>query len=128
MWGDGEMTTATEIRTFTREEFYDFVWSAPATKLSKELGCSDVMIGKTCKAFDIPKPYPGYWAKLANGKKPKNTPLPKNDDPTLQSLTFYQHPSYEATVNEPPRELQFDDDIQTMLQRAKELGPVKVLD
>ncbi len=120
------MTVKTEYRTFTREEFYAFVWSAPATKLAKELGCSDVMIGKTCRAFDIPKPYLGYWAKLANGKNPKRTPLPKNSDPELQSLTFYQHPDYEATVNEPPRELQFDDDIQTMLRRAKELGPVRV--
>lgn len=120
------MTVTTECRKFTREEFYAFVWSAPATKLAKELGCSDVMIGKTCKAFDIPKPYPGYWAKLANGKKLVRTPLPKNDDPELQLLTFIKHPDYEATVNEPPRELQFDDDILEMLKRAKGLGPVVV--
>lgn len=120
------MTVNTVSRTFTREEFYAFVWSAPATKLAKELGCSDVMIGKICRAFDIPKPYLGYWAKLANGKNPKRTRLPRNSDPELQSLTFYQHPNYEATVNEPPHELQFDDDIQVLLRRAMELGPVQV--
>ena len=86
------------------------------------------MIGKVCKAFEIPKPYLGYWAKLANGKKPKKTPLLKNDDPELQSLTFHRHADYEATVNEPPRELQYDSGIQEMLRRANELGPVKVSD
>lgn len=120
------MTAKTECRTFTREEFYAFVWSAPATTLTKELGCSDVMIGKICKAYDIPKPFPGYWAKLANGKNPERTPLLSNGDPELQSLIFYQHPDYDAAVNEPPRELLFDDDIQVMLKRARELGPVRV--
>lgn len=120
------MPVESDCRTFTREEFYAFVWSAPATKLAEELGCSDVMIGKVCKSFDVPKPYPGYWAKLANGKKPKKTPLPRNGDPDIQSLTFHRHPVYEATVNEPPRELQFDEDIQLMLERARQLGPVKV--
>jgi hypothetical protein len=60
--------TVCETRSFTREEFYELVWSAPATKLGVDLGCSDVMIGKVCKSFDIPKPYSGYWAKLDNGK------------------------------------------------------------
>ena len=67
--------------TFTREQFYEKVWSSPATKIAKELGCSDVMIGKICKSYDVPKPYLGYWAKLEYGKDPKKTPLPKNGDP-----------------------------------------------
>lgn len=120
------MASKTENRTFTREEFYAYVWSAPATTLAKELGCSDVMIGKWCKAFDVPKPYLGYWAKLANGKRPKKTPLPRNDNPELQSLTFHQHEDYEPTVNEPPREVLYDADIQEMLKRAKDLGPLSV--
>jgi len=116
-----------ETRTFSRKEFYEFVWSQPATKLAKELGCSDVMIGKVCKAFDIPKPYPGYWAKLGNGKNPTRTELPENEEPDLQTLTFHCHEDYEATVNEPPRELQYDQDVLDALVKAKSLGPVKVL-
>ena len=111
-----------ETRTFSREEFYECVWSQPATKLAKELGCSDVMIGKVCKAFDIPKPYPGYWAKLGNGKKPTRTELPDNNDPDLQTLTFHCHEDYEATVNEPPRELQYDQDVRNALAKAKSLS------
>ncbi|TWU46623.1 hypothetical protein [Rubripirellula reticaptiva] len=117
-----------EMRTYSREEFYEFVWSKPATKLVNELGCSDVMIGKVCKLYDIPKPYPGYWAKLGNGKKPSRTKLPDNNDPDLQSLTFYRHEDYEATVNGPPRELQYDEEILDALAKSKSLGPVIVRD
>lgn len=120
------MAVQVERRVFTRQEFYDFVWSAPATKLARELGCSDVMIGKICKSFDIPKPYPGYWAMVANGKSPDKTALPKNVDPALQTLTFHRHEDYESTVNEPPRELQYDEDVQHVLKRHQQLGPIKV--
>lgn len=34
--------------TFSREQFYEKIWSAPATQLAKEIGLSDVMIGKIC--------------------------------------------------------------------------------
>jgi len=78
--------------TFTREEFYKKLWEIPTTKLATELGCSDVMIGKVCKAYNIPKPYLGYWAQLTNGKQPKRTRLPKDDDPQIQSLTFFKYP------------------------------------
>ena len=39
------------VTRFTREQFYERVWQMPATKL-EELGCSDVMIAKVCKAPD----------------------------------------------------------------------------
>ncbi|MCC7334615.1 MAG: hypothetical protein IT422_05945 [Pirellulaceae bacterium] len=121
------MSTATVMeRTFTRQEFYDLVWSAPATQLAKELGCSDVMIGKVCKAFDVPKPYSGYWAKLAHGKNPEKTKLPDNEDPGVQSLTFMKHPDYDASVNELPRELQYEEEILEILDRAKSLEELSV--
>lgn len=119
-------TMESETRTFSRDEFYAFVWSQPATKLAKELGCSDVMIGKVCKSYDIPKPYPGYWAKRANGKNPDVTPLPATDNPDLHSLTFFKYPECETTLNEPPRELQYDLDIREILEKAKRLEPVTV--
>ncbi len=57
-----------ETMTFTREEFYEKVWSAPATHIAKELGCSDVLIGKICKAYDIPKPIGGCRRRYESGK------------------------------------------------------------
>jgi hypothetical protein len=64
-------------RTFSREEFYDLVWSKPITHLAKEFVLSDVAIHKVCKKHDIPNPPLGWWAKKAAGKDVKQTPLPK---------------------------------------------------
>ena len=108
--------TETEILSFTREEFYEYVWTAPATKLAKELGCSDVMIGKVCKSYDIPKPYSGYWALLAHGKESEKTPLPASGNDSRQhKLTFRKHPECKTTVDEPPPE-----ERQELIHEARE--------
>lgn len=112
--------------TFTREQFYDKVWSMPATKVAAELGISDVMVGKICKSYNIPKPYLGYWAKLEHSKNPKRTPLPKSTDPDIQSLTFCKYPDRETSIGEPVPEPEYDPDIQQMLDKARALELVKV--
>ncbi|MCC7336828.1 MAG: hypothetical protein IT422_17185 [Pirellulaceae bacterium] len=111
---------------FTRQEFYDKLWSMPTTKVAAELEISDVMIGKVCRTYNIPKPYLGYWAKLAHGKKPKKTRLPRDDDPDIQSLVFLKYPHQAPSVNEPPRETFYDPDIQELLALARKLKPVKL--
>ena len=63
-------------RTFTREEFYDLVWSKPMTHLAKEFALSDVALHKVCKKHGIPNPPLGWWAKKAAGQPVKQTPLP----------------------------------------------------
>jgi hypothetical protein len=63
-------------RTFSREEFYDLVWSKPMTHLAKEFALSDVALHKVCKKHGIPNPPLGWWAKKAAGKAVKQTPLP----------------------------------------------------
>jgi hypothetical protein len=62
-------------QTFTRAELYDLVWSRPRTALAKELGVSDVAIGKHCARANVPTPAVGYWAKLSAGGKPVRLPL-----------------------------------------------------
>lgn len=64
-------------RTFTREEFYELVWSKPMTHLAKEFALSDVALHKICKKHGIPNPPLGWWAKKAAGKAVKRTPLPR---------------------------------------------------
>lgn len=114
--------------SFTRQEFYDKLWSIPTSKLAAELGCSDATIGKVCKAFRIPKPYVGYWAKLNNGKKPKRTKLPKDESADKEKLTFYKYLTAKPNENAIPIEAQFDPDIIELLSLAKSLGPVIVPD
>ena len=64
-------------RQFTREEFYEPVWSKPMTRLAKEFVLSDVALHKICRKHDIPNPPLGWWAKKAAGQKVKQTPLPR---------------------------------------------------
>jgi hypothetical protein len=54
----------------TREELYEKLWKTPTKHVAEEFGMSDVMLGKVCKEYRIPKPYVGYWAKKEHGKNP----------------------------------------------------------
>lgn len=45
------------------EDMQKLVWEKPTSQLSKDLGVSDVAIGKFCKKHNINKPPRGYWAK-----------------------------------------------------------------
>jgi len=67
----------TVARVFTREQFYELVWSKPMTHLAKEFAISDVALHKICRKHGIPNPPLGWWAKKAAGKKVKQTPLPE---------------------------------------------------
>lgn len=40
------------------------VWQKPSSQIAKELGCSDVALGKFCKKHNIKKPPRGYWKKF----------------------------------------------------------------
>jgi len=53
----------------TREELYELVWSIPMTRASKQLGVSDVMLGRVCRERRVPRPPRGYWAPLLSEKK-----------------------------------------------------------
>ncbi|SJZ59676.1 hypothetical protein SAMN02745126_01781 [Enhydrobacter aerosaccus] len=64
-------------RVFTREQFYELVWSKPMTHLAKDFAISDVALHKICRKHGIPNPPLGWWAKKAAGKKVKQTPLPE---------------------------------------------------
>jgi hypothetical protein len=63
-------------RTYTRQEIYDLVWSQPRTTLAKQLGVSDVWIGKQCALVRVPVPPAGHWARQQHGKPTFRPPLP----------------------------------------------------
>ena len=75
-------------RIFTREEFYELVWSRPLTHLAKEFAISDVALHKICKKHGVPNPPLGWWAKKAAGQEVKRTPLPKAGAGTLDRITI----------------------------------------
>lgn len=59
----------------SREELFALVWEKPTQEVAKELGVSDVAIGKLCVRLQVPKPPRGYWARVQAGQIPRRPPL-----------------------------------------------------
>lgn len=59
------------LKDLTREELFLLVWERPSQEIARELGISDVALAKRCRKLQVPKPTPGYWAKIKAGKRPQ---------------------------------------------------------
>ena len=68
----GDRRTKREI---SREELFAWVWERPTQEVAKELGVSDVAIGKLCTRLQVPKPPRGYWAKVQSRQMLRRPPL-----------------------------------------------------
>ncbi|WP_318886471.1 hypothetical protein [Sinorhizobium meliloti] len=62
-------------RNLSREELFALVWQKPTQEVAKELGVSDVAVGKLCARLQVPKPPRGYWAKVEAGQILRRPPL-----------------------------------------------------
>jgi hypothetical protein len=105
------MNQSDQPKELTREELYERLWSMPTTKVAAELGISDVALAKRCKKLNVPKPTPGYWAKIAAGQKPEKEPLPSGPAPV----------KYEPLDAPVPNQLPLPDDKQDLHLVAVEL-------
>jgi hypothetical protein len=81
----------------SRQELYDLVWAKPITTVAKELGISDVALGKWCRKTEVPLPGRGYWQKVQVGQKVQPTPLP---EPERQVIIRFQSPGRKAGLSE----------------------------
>lgn len=59
----------------SREELYRLVWSEPMTRIAGRFDVSGSYLARICTLLNVPRPARGYWAKLAVGKAPAQTPL-----------------------------------------------------
>src|SRR5690349_14522806 len=64
-----------EGREISREELFAMVWERPTQEVAKQLGVSDVAVGKLCARLQVPKPPRGYWARVQSGQTPRRPPL-----------------------------------------------------
>lgn len=60
----------------SRDELYRLVWSEPMTRIAERFCVSGSYLARVCTLLNVPRPERGYWAKLAVGKAPPQTPLP----------------------------------------------------
>lgn len=51
-------------RELSREELFALVWEKPTREIARDLGLSDVAIGKLCARLQVPKPPRGYRERL----------------------------------------------------------------
>ncbi|ADL01350.1 hypothetical protein [Brevundimonas subvibrioides] len=59
-----------------RDELYRLVWTKPMTQIAEQFDVSGSYLARICTLLNVPRPARGYWAKLAVGKAPAQTPLP----------------------------------------------------
>lgn len=95
------------VRTFTRRELFDLVWSKPIRKIAEELGISDRGLAKICIRHDVPNPSRGYWARTSAGQKISPPPFREVNNPSLDRITIV------ATLSGLP------DDTREMLRKVK---------
>lgn len=60
----------------TRRELFEKVWSETFTALAPQFNVSGSYLSRACRKSNIPKPGPGYWAKIKAGKKVHKMDLP----------------------------------------------------
>jgi hypothetical protein len=60
----------------SREELYRLVWTEPMSKVAEQFDVSGSYLARVCTLLNVPRPERGYWAKLAVGRAPSQTPLP----------------------------------------------------
>ena len=82
----------------SRRELYDQVWAVPMARLAKEYGLSDSGLAKICRKHNIPRPPPGFWAKMAAGQNLKRTPLPTGDPGIVIEIAPYIHQGQEFSI------------------------------
>lgn len=76
----------TKPRVLSRRELYDLIWATPMSKLAAEFGISDRGLAKICERHRVTGPTRGYWAKLAAGKKVRQSIFREVNDPVLNRI------------------------------------------
>ncbi|MEB1529904.1 hypothetical protein [Xanthomonas sp. WHRI 7945] len=110
---------------FTREEFYDLIWSKPIKDLAPDFGISDVALGKICRQLGIAMPGRGYWAKLKAGTRlPPKPQLPprgfgESDMVTVGQESWAVRKERPTILEELPPKPEFRESFTELAERAK---------
>jgi hypothetical protein len=60
----------------SREKLYEMAWSEPMTAIGKYFDVSSSYLARVYAHLNVPRPAPGYWAKIAHGKPASKPALP----------------------------------------------------
>ncbi|WP_412065944.1 hypothetical protein [Rhizobium sp. SYY.PMSO] len=103
-------------KSLTRLELYNLVWSHPLKSLAGKFGVRPVQLGKTCDAYDIPRPPAGYWQKLEYGKPVDRPPLTTSLFLALEPVSFEgrNHSTGDECYSRQSREREHDVHIRNL--------------
>lgn len=120
------------VKEFSREEFYDLIWSKPIKDLAPDFGISDVALGKICRQLGFATPGRGYWAKLKGRSeappKPQLRPrgFGEEDTVTIGHPWIVRRNTIEVLDDIPPPP-HFSESLEDLSARAQEsVGRVTV--
>jgi len=89
---------------------------------------SDVGLAKVCRRYDIPRPPPGYWAKLQAGNKVERPQLRESKDLDGPSITFDLRDNDSSNEANEPRPVQRDQDVVDAIALIEKNLPIQVDD
>lgn len=116
------------MKTYTRQQLHDLVWSGPMREVSKTLGLSDNGLRKYCVKAFVPLPPQGHWNKVHAGQKVKTSPLPPRPPGVSDIIQIgqwdYRQYQKELEQTEPVAPV-FDEAIESLRERvSRNIGVV----
>lgn len=85
-------TTPSVPALLSRTELQALVWAEPLRHLARRFGISDQSLAKICDRFDIPRPRPGHWNKVAAGREIAVPALPPAKAGMDEKIEITPHP------------------------------------
>lgn len=113
----------------SREILYELAWSEPMTSIGKKLSVSSSYLARIYTRLNVPRPAPGYWAKVAAGATPFKPDLPaaQPGDETIwdrsgsQSVTAKPTPALAPTnPRKRPKRVKNRPSLHPLIRGAKE--------
>jgi hypothetical protein len=116
------------MKTYTRQQLHDLVWSGPMRHVAQRIGLSDNGLRKHCVKAFVPLPPQGHWNRVHAGQKVKTTPLPPRPPGVSDTVDIGQwdHRKEERRLMEAePTAPAFDETIDDLRARVtRNLGVV----
>jgi hypothetical protein len=113
-------------KDISREGLFALVWSKPTTEVAHELGISDVAVAKLCARLQVPKPRRGYWAKVAVGQRPRQTPLKAFQEHARQARIAGKRPSRRAIGLSPIQRLVVERALADLAKHGVALADTRI--
>ena len=93
------------MKTLSRQQLYDLVWTRPVTELAKEFEVSEYILWSICKKHNVPRPGMHYWHKLKRGIKPETPSLPTGPNEQITIARDPFRPGRRLDAGQPPSAL-----------------------